>query len=124
MGNKFIYPHLRRVFLKEWLAYLNIKQARLAKLMDTTDKNITTWLKDPGLVTIHVISAIADALSPYAPELRDAGNLLRHPESVRSIERVHDAARHLVETLSPQPAKEAAPRPAAQRRKKPSRSGR
>lgn len=103
MATKFKATNLRRVFVKEWLAELNISQAELARLMETDKANVTRWLGEPWRITMDVLSAIADALVPYAAEMRDAGNLLRPPADARSIEVARRAAERFLGDLPPGP---------------------
>jgi Helix-turn-helix len=101
MVTRYKYSQLRPLFIKEWLDHLGVNQARLAELMKTSEKNISVWISDPTRISIDVISSIADALSHYSPEFKDAGNLFRHPKSVRSMEQAREAAHRLIETLPP-----------------------
>jgi transcriptional regulator with XRE-family HTH domain len=99
MVTRYKAERLRPHYIKQWLEHLGISQAKLANLMGTDKANITRWIGNPERVNLDVLSGIADALLPFAPELKDAGNLLRHPDAVISIEAAREAATRFLDHL-------------------------
>jgi Cro/C1-type helix-turn-helix DNA-binding protein len=99
MATKYEAKRLRRHFIKEWLAELGVSQTELADLMETDKVNVTRWIKEPWRITLDVLSGVADALLPKAPEMRDAGNLLRDPKIVLAARNARRAAEQFLETL-------------------------
>lgn len=99
MVSPYRTENLRRVYIAEWLDYLHVSQATLADLMGTSEPNVSRWINDQDRLTLHVISGIANALATVSPLMRDAGNLLRPPESVVALDQAREAARKFIEVL-------------------------
>jgi transcriptional regulator with XRE-family HTH domain len=96
MATRYKAEILRRHYIREWLEFLGVSQAELARRMHTDKANVTRWLDEPWRVNLDVLSGVADALDRH-----DAGDLLRPPELVRDIEEALAAASRLAETLNP-----------------------
>ena len=99
MVTRYKAKRLRRHFIREWLEVKNVKQAELARRMDTDKANVTRWIDEPWRINMDVLSAIADALG-----LSDAGDLLRSPDEATALNDARHAARQLL-GLAPEQSK-------------------
>ena len=109
MGTRYEAKRLRPVYISDLLNELGVKQAELARRMDTDKANVTRWLSEPQRINLDVISGIADALG-----LADAGDLFRHPTLVTRLREAGEAAHQLWKTIeSPD-----IPMPSAQERRR------
>jgi hypothetical protein len=102
MGKRYAAPIKGAHHLGDWLKVLKLKQADLARLLETSGTNVHRWFdpEESSRVDIDILASIANALRTKEPRL-EAGDLLKHPDKVKAIWKMEEAVSVLSDQKEP-----------------------
>lgn len=96
MAVRYLAQRRDKVYLAEWLEYLDVRPTELARRMETDKANVSRWQSEPSRITLDVLSGIALALG-----LPNAGPLFQPPRQYQAQQDIMNSVRAIAETTKP-----------------------